>query len=260
MNPPDPDSRDDIRGRLAALEALVGRQDGESRDAGPNDGGRNDGSPNDAGLKTGLSRLLRLLPLVAAANAVLAVPALVISVGVAYFAFVQAEATDKMQVASVWPRVTYATSNQDGDGTERITLSLVNKGVGPALIRGMEIRYRGKAYTGFRQLIDACCARPDDRLSLGIGSINGEVLRPGEEMMFALMEPDGTPPAAYRRFATERGELAVRICYCSVFDDCWVDDWRRAEPVPVAQCPADWVQYSGFPQGQVFPKGESARR
>lgn len=243
MTPPPPDSPDDIDARLARVEAAL-------------DAPKSDAGPQDTGLQDALSRLLRLLPLVAAANAVLAVPALIISLGVAYFAFVQAEATDKMQVASVWPRVTYVTSNQDEDGTRRITLSLINKGVGPALIRGMELRYRGKAYTGFRELLDACCAQPGGTSAIGIGSINGEVLRPGEEMMFALLEPEGTSAETYERFDTERRELEIGVCYCSVFDDCWVDDWRRPEPRPVAQCPADWVQYSGFPQEDpVFPEG-----
>lgn len=247
MTAPPPDSpRDpsgDLDARLARIEAAL------------------DAPQSDAGLQKALPRLLRLLPLVAAANAVLAVPALIISVGVAYFAFVQAEATDKMQVASVWPRVTYVTSNQDEDGTRRITLSLINKGVGPAVIRGMELRYRGKAYTGFRELLDACCAQPGDMSAIGIGSINGEVLRPGEEMMFALLEPEGTDAETYDRFNIERRELQIGVCYCSVFDDCWVEDWKRSEPRPVAQCPADWVQYSGFPrEDPVFPEGDRTRR
>lgn len=234
MEQPDRESATDMESRLARLEALsASGRDQQERWQG------------------GLARLLRMLPLVAAANLAIAAPAMIISIGVAYFAFVQAEATDKMQVASVWPRVTYVTSNQDRDGTRRLTLSLVNKGVGPALIRGMELRYQGNAHTGFRDLIDACCARPDDTLSLGIGSINGEVLRPGEEMMFALMEPDGTPADVYERFAKERGELNLKVCYCSVFDDCWVEDIQHAEPRPVGQCPANWVQYSGFPQGDA---------
>ena len=193
-------------------------------------------------------RALRYVPLLAIGHLFVGVPAVAISLGVAYFAFVQAEATDKMQVASVWPRVTYVTSNQNDEGQAVITLSMINKGVGPAIIRGVRVRNRGKDYTGFRELLDDCCNPGHDRLSIGVGSINGEVLRPGEEMMFALFDRRSNPPEAYARFNRERLGLQVSTCYCSVFDDCWIDSGSEPDPRPVDRCPANWVQYTGFPQ------------
>ena len=80
------------------------------------------------------------------------------------------------------------------------------------------------------------------------GAANGEVLRPGEQIDFVRFAPGDIPPGAYERFEAERGAIRMRVCYCSVFDDCWVaDDASSLRPTPVAQCPADWQQY-GFPQ------------
>ena len=96
-----------------------------------------------------------------------------------------------MQVASVWPNVTYVTSNQneDGGGTGPIRMSLVNNGVGPAIVRGLQIGYDGRKFTSFRELLEACCAEREEQMSIGISSINNEVLRPGEDSMFAMMLP-----------------------------------------------------------------------
>ena len=197
-----------------------------------------------------LDRVLRYLPWLAIGNLAVGIPAVAISLSVAYFAFVQANATDKMQVASVWPNVTYVTSNQNEDdgGTGPIRMSLVNNGVGPAIVRGLQIGYDGRKFTSFRELLEACCAEREEQMSIGISSINNEVLRPGEDSMFAMVLPDGTPPDVFERFNRERLQFEVSLCYCSVFDDCWVDSWELTEPKPVEQCPADWVQYSGFPQ------------
>ena len=194
-----------------------------------------------------LDRLLRFLPVIALGNIFLAAPAMLVSGAVAYFTFVQAEATEKMQVASVWPRVTYTNFNTQG-ADARITIALSNKGVGPAVIQGLQVRYRGRAYSDARTLLADCCGAGGEKLALGISSLSGEVLRPGEEAMVTQLAARGTAPDVYARFNRERSNLEIATCYCSVFGDCWVDEGTPAGPKDVAQCPADWVQYIPFPQ------------
>jgi len=222
---PDKGSGDGIEARLAHLERMAAQRPASSA----------------------LDRLLKYVPILAVSNLLVAVPAFLISIGVAYFTFVQAEATEKMQIAAVWPHVTAATSNLDDDERPQMTLTIANQGVGPALIKGMEVSHRGKAYRGPHELLRGCCV-PEGSIRLVISPSNGDVLRPGDEIDFLRFTPDSVPPGAFERFEAERGAMRIRVCYCSVFDDCWIaDDQRSLEPVAVAQCPADWVQY-GFPQ------------
>lgn len=195
-----------------------------------------------------LDRTVKYLPLLVLGNLLVAAPAMIVSAAIAYFAFEQADATKKMQVTAVWPRVTYASSNMDEEGEADITLTLLNKGVGPAIIRGMRVQYRGTSHLDFRSLLEACCTEDSTKLSVGIGTINGEVIRPGESMLFAVLPKVDKNADAWERFNAERFQLKIATCYCSVFDDCWVDDGGDEEPQPVAQCPTDWVQYTGFPQ------------
>lgn len=198
--------------------------------------------------KPPLERALKFVPLLAASNFLVAVPAFVMSVAVAYFTFIQAEATEKMQIAAVWPHVAYESTNRDESGAPLIRLSLTNKGVGPAHIEAVELRYRGRAYSQFDDLLKACCSDQPQDLLIGLGSIVGEVIRPGENLMFAQIAPPEGTSEVWQRFDVERTKLSVRLCYCSVFDDCWIADGAGDKPQPVKSCPADWVQYYGSPR------------
>lgn len=221
-------TRKDLGGRLDLLEAKVNAR---SRATG--------------GL---LNRALKYLPLLVLSNLLIAAPAFLISIAVAYFTFKQAEATEKMQIATVWPNIAYDTGNLSDDGEPRITLSVTNRGVGPAIVRGMEVSYQGKAYRDVHSLLRACCAKPEEPIALVLSSVNGEVIRAGDEINFAQVEPGGVSPTLFRRFDEARLELHARVCYCSVFDECWVEDSRSTIPLPVEICPADWTQF-GFPSG-----------
>lgn len=208
----------------------------------------------EKGTMTGsIARLLRFAPLIAIANLLIATPAVLISLAVAYFAFQQAEATEKIQVATVWPILAFDTGNLSDAGEPVITLNVRNKGVGPARIRGMEVSYGGKSYRDVETLLGECCKDEGDELAIIVSAVNGEVLLPGEVVSFLRAPRDGMSPASFDRLEEVRFETRVRICYCSVFDDCWIEDSMRAGQYDVDSCPADWVQY-GFPEG-VSPVG-----
>jgi len=58
-------------------------------------------------------------------------PTLVISLALAYFSFVQADASRKMQRTETWPYVSYGTDNSSPEVKDEISFSLSNDGVGP---------------------------------------------------------------------------------------------------------------------------------
>lgn len=81
---------------------------------------------------------------------------------------------------------------------------------------------------------------PDGDTRRGVYSSfrRGSVVLPGaDKMLFSLSGPGGV------RFWTEaQRRFAFRICYCSLYRECWVGDSEADEPVPVAACgitPAD---------------------
>lgn len=193
-----------------------------------------------------LGKLLKLLPWLMATHFLIGAPALLISVGVAYFTFVQAEATKKMQQADAWPFLSYGTSNSGfNERSERmISLVLSNNGVGPALLGPIEISYQGQPVRDPADLLRKCCGlQANSGLNLSTSPSSGIVTRPGEEIKFMQVAETPANKALWNRFEAERWKLKVRSCYCSIFDECWTIEGAQAKPKPVAQCPTDWVQF-----------------
>ncbi len=111
-----------------------------------------------------------------------------------------------------------------------------NKGVGPAIVRTVEIRVDGKPQRDWNGVLGA--------MGLGtagvtISTIHDTVISPGERMLpVSFADRD-----AYERFLdAARRRVDVEICYCSTLGDCWLNSdrgsTRRSRTRPVDRCPA----------------------
>ncbi|WP_141395820.1 hypothetical protein [Sphingomonas spermidinifaciens] len=189
-------------------------------------------------------RVLRLLPWLSLGHLLVGVPTLVISLVVAWGTFVQAEATQKIQQASAWPFLGYTTGNYNERGERELYFELANNGVGPALLRAVELSYRGKPVPAPAELLARCCGRaPDAPVRFGTAPIRNIALRPGDAVRFLSVPDLPINRGLVEALDRERWKVRVRACYCSVFEDCWTIDGGESEPVPVRQCPADWTRY-----------------
>lgn len=132
--------------------------------------------------------------------------------------------------AQVWPYLLLASYDTEN------SFKLLNKGVGPAIIKSMRVRVDGKPQRTWREVTEA----------LGLGhaplrtsTISDNVISGGEVVpMLVFADAD-----VYRRFrSTSRGRTAVDICYCSTLDECWAyaadDPSAQAIQKPVDSCPA----------------------
>lgn len=190
------------------------------------------------------TRLLRYLPLITIAHFLIGLPALIASLALAYFAFVQADATQKMQTGGVMPFVTFGTSNGDEEGNQDIALTLTNNGVGPAILGPIEIRYEGKPVSTPIDLLEACCTETGARpLRFSTSPSTGIAARPGETIKFISFPRTPASEKIWQRFNKERWKLKVRACYCSIFNDCWVTEGMQGLPKAVNKCPANWSLY-----------------
>jgi hypothetical protein len=167
---------------------------------------------------------------------------------------------EKLVEANSLPYLQIDTSDLEPDlRTPTFRLTVQNQGIGPARIAGVIITVNGQPVPNFNTLVDRCCA-PGllDAASRGSkqfrGVRNGEVIlstlhdrmiRPSEALdAFDWRVTAANEPIINRLkqgFASNR--INTEICYCSVFDDCWVrtDDDQR--PVPVKQCAVPAVAY-----------------
>ena len=159
------------------------------------------------------SRLLRYLPLITVAHFLIGLPALIASLALAYFAFVQADATQKMQTGGVMPFVTFGTSNGDEEGNQDIALTLTNNGVGPAILGPIEIRYEGKPITTPVDLLRACCTESEARaLRFSTSPSTGIAVRPGETIEFVSFPRTPASEKVWQTFTKERWKLEGRAC------------------------------------------------
>lgn len=191
-------------------------------------------------------RLLRYLPLLFFTHMLVGLPTLIISITLAYATFVQADATRKMQQGGALPFLSYGTGNtEDESGGNRITFSLANNGVGPALMGPIEMRYKGQVVRTPRELLERCCGyAPGKGISYTTSPASDIAVRPGEKVNFIGLPRTQANEALWRKLDRERWAVRVRSCYCSIFDDCWVIDGMQSRPKPVRQCPTDWTRYA----------------
>jgi hypothetical protein len=189
-------------------------------------------------------RLLRWLPLAMAGHLFIGLPALLISLVVAYGTYVQAGATQRMQQAATWPYLAYDSSNYTTDGKHRINMTLTNNGVGPALLGPMEVRYGGRAMRTPQELLAACCGyKKGESMQFATTPPTNVALRPGEQIAFFDMPDIPVNARMIESLERERWNIRVRSCYCSIFEECWIIEGVQAKPQPVSQCPSNWTVY-----------------
>ena len=140
-----------------------------------------------------------------------------------YTAYIQ-----RQQVrAQVWP---YLIGGNSGHGTELIW---VNKGVGPAIVHGVQVTIAGKPQRDWNMVL----------ASVGLASaayhqsfLNGNVVSPGETIHW-MQFSNSRDYANFMRFA-RRPEFRIHICYCSTLGDCWRTGFGGTERQSVGKCPA----------------------
>jgi len=159
---------------------------------------------------------------------VTAISALVVSVASIFIAIHNGEIENKMLKANSFPYLIGGTSDATLEGQERISIDLLNNGVGPADERSLRMRLGDHYVTSVKDLIHTVVgpAEGDKAFSLLKAYKNGAYTRfiaPHDRgFVFRI---DKTPENA--RYwdmldrATSSPNWQVEYCYCSVFEECW---------------------------------------
>jgi hypothetical protein len=161
---------------------------------------------------------------------------------------------DRLVASNSYPNVDIDSSNLTdlGDGRGRVpmlSISLENTGIGPARLRTVELSYAGKPVDTLAALLATCCTSPGDgtlpKLNYEYsGELAGAMLRAGGERALFRWRGSADDPR-WARLDKLRERVRVRVCYCSVFDECYLRDNERSEPEHAASCPVPAVPYAG---------------
>ncbi|WP_297732091.1 hypothetical protein [uncultured Maricaulis sp.] len=142
------------------------------------------------------------------------------------FAFLELRSSDRQLDASVWPYVdaTFALNSDAG------SLTLSNKGLGPALIHEFRILYEGEEIRHPMELpqFDALVGA----YSVTTASAPSSVLSVGEDLVVFDIRGDDV---GERMQAALRG-LELEICYCSLNGACWSNASEANFRQPIAAC------------------------
>ncbi|NQZ06662.1 MAG: hypothetical protein HRT35_05805 [Algicola sp.] len=136
--------------------------------------------------------------------------------------------------ASVWPRVFVARNT----GDDRFSVVVKNSGVGPALIEHVEVRVDGNIIKTWNDATDIIA--PNMSISKGQSILTNYVLLPGETIVPIRLQDE-----VANLFNVDRKRVRLKICYCSIYEKCWVIDEavKRtagfATPYPVETCEID---------------------
>ena len=126
----------------------------------------------------------------------------------------QSKLMAEQQQVAVWPYVQWASSNIDG-----YQLVAFNKGVGPALVRKVDMRFNGKAVSSNRELVTAVMG-PGATVSVQNWALLNSVMSPTEKVTF-LVIPDKEEGKAFEdKF--KQGDFVLNITYCSIYGRCWI--------------------------------------
>lgn len=192
--------------------------------------------------KTGHAWLDKVVPLSALLISI-------VSIGIAFHhgevmqALVQQN--ERLVQANSLPFVELAHSTAADDGKLRPSLLAINSGVGPAHIRSVSVAVDGQPVADLKALLDACCGGTGD-VRIASSTLLHRMLQAGETIHYVnfLGETAKTPVANAFIKATNSGRIVTAVCYCSVFEECWVASYSgMTQPKRVKVCPIPKVQY-----------------
>lgn len=183
-----------------------------------------------------------------------AIAALVTSVTSIWLSLSQGDDMARLVQAQSWPYLEYESSNTANNGAPELDIMVRNAGVGPAKVESFSISYDGKPVKGWAALIAACCVPQDTpRNPLDLPALTdnrmisskliSRVLRASDSVTLLHLPKTEANAALWTRLDDVRFKLALSVCYCSVFDECWISDLRSTQQQRVKACPVDAVPY-----------------
>lgn len=167
---------------------------------------------------------------------ILSVVGVFIAVLALYAALTESDAVRQQTAAAVWPFVQISTADFDSGDRAGFTLSATNAGVGPALVHSMRVVIDGEPMHDWAHVVAHLGGALDTQVERN--SISNRVLSPSQTVvLISTMNP-----ALARAFhaVVANPENSVSLCYCSIFDDCWLVDSRdqALSPESVKNCPS----------------------
>jgi hypothetical protein len=143
---------------------------------------------------------------------IVALAAIIVSVMTMVVYIYQANIMREQQHVSVWPYVEW--DMEVGSGEFNVTI--INKGVGPAIIRTTSLKFDEQSVSSLDYL-KKVVGNLDSVASIYYTSVDKRVLSAGEQMILVRAAGDlegKIPSDVFQRTSYE-------LCFCNVYGECW---------------------------------------
>ena len=186
----------------------------------------------------GLTRSERVFVRIALLQTLLAVIGIVTGSIALYAGLTEADAARKQQEAAVWPMLQMAINDYDVETEELVfRITARNAGIGPARIAGFRVTVGGKAQSDWNEALTTLAGSHEGVLR---SYFSGRVISAGEDVELVLARGKIARAALEKAYAGP-SRLEWEVCYCSVFDKCWISNsggqsWLKAATL-VKECP-----------------------
>jgi hypothetical protein len=121
---------------------------------------------------------------------------------------------------SVWPYVEWLYNNANN----QFYITVENKGIGPAIIKGVEMKLDEEPMGSNSELLKTLLG--NSHFNFINSTVKGRVISPGEtvEMLHVFDSKAARAIDSLLLWNSSAHTFELRICYCSVFGDCWETD------------------------------------
>ncbi len=136
----------------------------------------------------------------------------------------QSKIMSEQQQVAVWPYLQWSTSNVEG-----FAINAINKGVGPAIVRKVQMTYHGKPVASNRALVDAVVG-VESQMRWQNSTLEENVLSAGENLTLLSIR-DAAEGKAFEAKLRE-GKFTMDITYCSIYGRCWTSAGFDAKRAP----------------------------
>lgn len=135
--------------------------------------------------------------------------------------------------ASVWPYLTIGTTYTNDLDKDGFVLQVDNFGIGPAKIGSVKLALDGKPQRSWDDVLEALDVKD---ASYSTSSLHGDVIPPNINRETTIGAIRINERKAAKLFHEADSRFTLEICYCSVYDECWISRWHRSGVEPVARC------------------------
>jgi hypothetical protein len=147
---------------------------------------------------------------------------------------VQTQLMQKQARAAVWPYISIGYSISDQGEKLGYTWQIDNDGVGPARIESVTMSLDGKPMHSWDEVFRAIFGNAS--VPATYTQFDGKVIAPNTNRETTIDAMRILTLEQAKVFYKAQDRFKMAICYCSVYDECWIANRQESQVQPVDRC------------------------